>query len=102
MPNEIKIKDIGASFWVDYRKRHTKEVMLIDLVLLFSFLTGVFQFLYMVAVGTFPYNSFLAGFFAALGLFVSAGRSASPKQPSSDFSFQCLFIYLSLPPDASG
>ena len=35
--------------------------------------TGIAQFVYCLLVGTFPYNSFLAGFGSTVGQFVLAG-----------------------------
>lgn len=40
--------------------------------LLAVFLTGVFQFAYVILVGTFPFNSFLAGFLSCVTSFVLA------------------------------
>jgi len=40
----------------------------------FALATGVIQFLYMLLVGQFPFNSFLAGFLAAVGFFVFTGQ----------------------------
>ena len=37
-------------------------------------LTGIIQFVYVILAGTFPYNSFLAGFIASVGTFVLAGE----------------------------
>lgn len=47
---------------------------LIDYFLVFALATGVIQFLYMLLVGQFPFNSFLAGFLAAVGFFVFTGQ----------------------------
>eukprot|EP00466_Bigelowiella_natans_P015740 jgi/Bigna1/127357/aug1.4_g2065 len=68
-----KVQDIGTTFLAKYKEVHKdkKEVILIDMFLLFSFLTGVVQFIYLIIAGQFPYNSFCAGFFSALGVFVS-------------------------------
>ena len=71
-----KVTEIGQAFLAQYRKEHEnkKDVILMDIFLLFSFCTGVLQFLYLLIAGQFPYNSFLAGFFSTLGLFISTGR----------------------------
>lgn len=47
---------------------------LIDYFLVFALATGVIQFLYMLLVGQFPFNSFLAGFLGAVGFFVFTGQ----------------------------
>lgn len=46
---------------------------LIDAYLLCVMLTGIIQFVYVILAGTYPYNSFLAGFGASVGSFVLAG-----------------------------
>jgi oligosaccharyltransferase complex subunit epsilon len=43
---------------------------LIDHFLVFALLTGMIEFIYVLLVGQFPFNSFLAGFVAAVGFFV--------------------------------
>jgi hypothetical protein len=50
------------------------SIQLIDYFLVFAVLTGVAQFAYLLLVGQFPFNSFLAGFFAAVGFFVFTGQ----------------------------
>ena len=44
------------------------------------------QFLYMLCVGTFPFNSFLSGFFSSLGFFVLLG------EPSHLPSCSCITV----------
>ena len=39
------------------------------------------QFLYVFFVGSFPFNSFLSGFFCSLGFFVLMGRLPVSAQP---------------------
>lgn len=46
------------------------SLQLIDHFLAFALVTGLIQFLYVLLVGQFPYNSFLAGFVAAVGFFI--------------------------------
>lgn len=43
---------------------------IVDAFLVSSFMSAVVQFLYMMIVGTFPFNSFLAGFLSSVGFFV--------------------------------
>eukprot|EP00456_Euglypha_rotunda_P077837 TRINITY_DN7388_c0_g1_i2.p1 TRINITY_DN7388_c0_g1~~TRINITY_DN7388_c0_g1_i2.p1 ORF type:complete len:110 (-),score=7.54 TRINITY_DN7388_c0_g1_i2:86-415(-) len=58
----------------DGAKRYTNEtplkIQLIDRFIIFAFLTGVIQFLYVILVGQFPFNSFLAGFISSVGVFI--------------------------------
>jgi len=53
-----------------YVKNTPKRVQLVDAYLLYVVLTGVLQMLYCALVGTFPFNSFLAGFFSSVSCFV--------------------------------
>mmetsp|Transcript_27858 Transcript_27858/g.49178 ORF Transcript_27858/g.49178 Transcript_27858/m.49178 type:complete len:114 (-) Transcript_27858:457-798(-) len=68
-----QLSEIFADFTKKYKEVHAnkKEIILMDIFLFFSFCTGVLQFLYLLVAGTYPYNSFLAGFFSTLGVFVS-------------------------------
>ncbi len=55
------------------------------------------QLLYVALVGSFPFNSFLSGFFAALGTAVLTSKS-TPSNTFSLFSFSvCLRIQLTSP-----
>ncbi len=81
----VDVGSIASSFVKKYKETHSREVMLIDMVLVFTFATGVLQFLYMALVGTYPYNSFLAGFFSSLGLFISAACLRMQICDPSDF-----------------
>lgn len=49
-----------------------KTLDISDVYLLAILLTGVFQFIYVIIVGTFPFNSFLAGFLSCVTSFVLA------------------------------
>jgi hypothetical protein len=48
-------------------------LQVIDAFLVFYLLVGITQFLYCCIVGTFPFNSFLAGFISCVGMFVLTG-----------------------------
>lgn len=63
-------QEIASHFLSSYRKSTPKTVQLIDYFLAFALLTGIVQFVYILCVGQFPFNSFLAGFAAAVGFFV--------------------------------
>eukprot|EP00475_Leptophrys_vorax_P015579 TRINITY_DN2188_c0_g1_i1.p1 TRINITY_DN2188_c0_g1~~TRINITY_DN2188_c0_g1_i1.p1 ORF type:complete len:112 (-),score=26.44 TRINITY_DN2188_c0_g1_i1:42-377(-) len=52
-----------------YGEKTSKKVQLLDAYLLYVFITGVMQFIYMGLVGTFPFNSFLAGFLGCVACF---------------------------------
>lgn len=64
-------------FWHSYKKETPTSLKMIDCYLAYIMLTGIFQFVYMVLAGTFPYNAFLAGFISTVGSFVLAGKRDS-------------------------
>jgi oligosaccharyltransferase complex subunit epsilon len=53
-----------------YLQEAPAQVRLLDAFLGFSFATGLIQVMYMMLVGTFPFNSFLAGISSCAGVFV--------------------------------
>jgi hypothetical protein len=59
-------------FFQEYAKQPSK-IKLIDFYLSYILITGVIQFAYCLLVGTFPFNSFLAGFISTVGCFVMTG-----------------------------
>ncbi|GAM28785.1 hypothetical protein SAMD00019534_119610 [Acytostelium subglobosum LB1] len=61
---------IVSSFFENYKAATPKRLKIIDLFLVYNFLTGVFVFAYCCLVGTFPFNSFLAGFISCVGTFI--------------------------------
>ncbi len=67
---------ISSAFWASYTRSTDKHVKMIDVFMAFALVTALAQFLYCSLVGTFPFNSFLAGFGCALGAFVLAGSCA--------------------------
>lgn len=54
----------------DYEKSLTPRLKLIDIFLVFLVVLGVLQFVYVLLVGNFPFNGFLAGFILCVGQFV--------------------------------
>lgn len=67
------IFEIISIFISNYNDKTPKKIQLIDLFMVFSLLTAAVQFGYVCLVGTFPFNSFLAGFIACIGAFVLTG-----------------------------
>ncbi|KAI2667938.1 Dolichyl-diphosphooligosaccharide--protein glycosyltransferase subunit DAD1 [Labeo rohita] len=81
---------------------------MIDAYLLYILLTGVFQFLYCLLVGTFPFNSFLSGFISCVGSFILAVclriqinpqnkrdfLTVSPERAFADFLFAHTVLHL--------
>ena len=63
-----------SDLYKDYSNRTPKRLKLVDVYLAYIMATGIIQFLYCLLVGTFPFNSFLAGFISNVGSFVLAGK----------------------------
>jgi oligosaccharyltransferase complex subunit epsilon len=63
------LRDISVTLKQKYSQSPTK-LKVLDCFLVFAALTAAIQFLYAMTCGSFPFNSFLAGFFCALGFFV--------------------------------
>ncbi|KAK7500285.1 hypothetical protein BaRGS_00008508 [Batillaria attramentaria] len=68
MPESLR--SVIVKFYDEYMQTTPKKLKLIDAYLFYVVLTGVIQFAYCCLVGTFPFNSFLAGFISAVGTFV--------------------------------
>lgn len=63
-----------SKFIEEYCSSTSTKLKVVDAYLLYILLTGVFQFLYCLLVGTFPFNSFLSGFISCVGAFILAGQ----------------------------
>jgi len=63
---------IVSAFLDEYQKETPSLQKIIDVFLVYILLTGIIQFIYVVVVGTFPFNSFLSGFISTVGCFVLA------------------------------
>ncbi|XP_060761371.1 dolichyl-diphosphooligosaccharide--protein glycosyltransferase subunit dad1-like [Neoarius graeffei] len=59
-------------FLSEYTTGTPNKLKVIDAYLLYVLLTGAFEFLYCLLVGTFPFNSFLSGFISCVGSFILA------------------------------
>ncbi|CAN0263797.1 unnamed protein product [Pylaiella littoralis] len=64
------IGDVAKLLKSNYRETTPKRLRMLDMFLVFVFATGVLQFMYCMLVGSFPFNSFLAGFSSTVGAFV--------------------------------
>ncbi|TPX72156.1 dolichyl-diphosphooligosaccharide---protein glycotransferase [Spizellomyces sp. 'palustris'] len=89
-----------------YKKNTPQSLKLIDMYLVFVMLTGIIQFVYVLLAGTYPYNSFLAGFGASVGSFVLAAnlrmqvnpenkefKDTSTERAFADFAFASLLLF---------
>lgn len=62
--------EVVSKFFQEYNKNTSKRLKAIDAYLSYIFFTGVIQFAYCLLVGTFPFNSFLAGFISTVASFI--------------------------------
>ncbi|KAG5366750.1 Dolichyl-diphosphooligosaccharide--protein glycosyltransferase subunit dad-1 [Yarrowia sp. B02] len=71
----------------NYTKQSTPKLKLIDSFLAFLVVLGVFQFVFCLLVGNFPFNAFLGGFASTVGQFVltAALRIQTAKQNAKEF-----------------
>ena len=60
-----------------YSASTPQSLKILDAYMLFMMLTGITQFAYVLLVGTYPYNAFLAGFVSCVGAFCLAGTCPS-------------------------
>uniref|UniRef100_A0A8C2HXD7 Dolichyl-diphosphooligosaccharide--protein glycosyltransferase subunit DAD1 n=5 Tax=Cyprininae TaxID=2743694 RepID=A0A8C2HXD7_CYPCA len=110
-PAEImsnSVFSVISRFVEEYRSSTPNKLKMIDAYLLYILLTGVFQFLYCVLVGTFPFNSFLSGFISCVGSFILAVclriqinpqnkrdfLTVSPERAFADFLFAHTVLHL--------
>jgi len=83
-----KLTNVIVKFYDEYMQSTPKKLKIIDAYLVYVLLTGIFQFVYCCLVGTFPFNSFLAGFISTVGSFILAVclRLQSNPQNKAEFS----------------
>ncbi|EGC38893.1 dolichyl-diphosphooligosaccharide-protein glycotransferase [Dictyostelium purpureum] len=104
--SDLSFTGIVKSFFDSYSKTPQK-LKIIDLFLIYTFLTGVIVFGYCCLVGTFPFNSFLAAFISCVGCFVLAAclriqinpinnfnKTISPERAFTDFLLCNLILHL--------
>ncbi|XP_063716856.1 dolichyl-diphosphooligosaccharide--protein glycosyltransferase subunit DAD1-like [Symsagittifera roscoffensis] len=64
------LKDAVVSMWTEYDRGTSRKLKLIDCFLAYVLATGIIQFIYQLLVGSFPFNSFLAGFISTVATFI--------------------------------
>ncbi|KAI9274350.1 DAD/Ost2 [Phascolomyces articulosus] len=103
----MELTNALQKFVVAYKKDTPINLKIIDFYLAYIMLSGIFQFIYMLTVGTFPYNAFLAGFISAVGSFVLAVnlriqtngqnkdmfKTISPERSFADFVVCSLLLH---------
>ena len=72
--SSLSVFSVVKSFWDDYRAKTPQKLKLVDAYLAYIMITGIVQFAYCALVGTFPFNSFLAGFISCVASFVLGGK----------------------------
>ena len=65
----VSVSQILRSFLLSYKSTESR-VKLIDAFALFAITQAIVQVAYLLIAGSFPYNSFLSGFFCSVGQFV--------------------------------
>lgn len=73
MATTQEIKSTGyvlRDVWNAYNVAVPEPLKKIDVFLAYVLVIGIVQFIYGLSVGTFPFNSFLAGFLSCVGVFV--------------------------------
>jgi dolichyl-diphosphooligosaccharide---protein glycosyltransferase subunit DAD1/OST2 len=68
-----KLSTAATDLWKSYLHNTPNSLFIIDAFLVFLMYVGAVQFVYACLTGGYPFNSFLAGFSAAVGQFVLAG-----------------------------
>jgi oligosaccharyltransferase complex subunit epsilon len=71
-----RISTATNELWKSYRTNTPNSLLIIDAFLVFLMYIGAVQFVYACLTGGYPFNSFLAGFSAAVGQFVLTGNPA--------------------------
>ncbi|EDO34913.1 predicted protein [Nematostella vectensis] len=102
------LKDILVRFYDEYSQTTPQRLKIVDAYLGYIMFTGIIQFTYCCLVGTFPFNSFLAGFISSVGSFVlavclrvqsnpanySEFKGISPERAFGDFIFASIILHL--------
>lgn len=83
-----KLTNVINKFYRNYLTGTPSNLKIIDAYLLYVLLTGIIQFVYCLLVGTFPFNSFLAGFISTVASFVlgTSLRIQVNEQNKSEFA----------------
>ncbi|XP_075768069.1 dolichyl-diphosphooligosaccharide--protein glycosyltransferase subunit DAD1 [Pelodiscus sinensis] len=107
-PGGGSVSSVVRRFLAEYGSGTGSRLKVLDAYLLYVLLSGALQFGYCLGVGTFPFNSFLSGFIAAVGSFVLAVclriqinpqnkgefQGISPERAFADFLFASTILHL--------
>jgi len=106
--SQESIVTITQKFLGDYIAKTPQQLKIIDGYLTYILLTGIIQFVYVLLAGTFPFNSFLAGFISCVSSFVLGVnlrlqvnpenakdfKSIAPQRAFADFIFAHVILHL--------
>jgi len=106
--SQESIVTITQKFLGDYIAKTPQQLKIIDGYLTYILLTGIIQFVYVLLAGTFPFNSFLAGFISCVSSFVFGVnlrlqvnpenakdfKSIAPQRAFADFIFAHVILHL--------
>ncbi|KAL9651453.1 hypothetical protein ABK040_001400 [Willaertia magna] len=80
----------------NYSNKTSQRVKLIDQFIVLSILIAIIQFVYCQVVGTFPFNSMLAGFFCCICCMVFAVSLRKQVNNDTRFEFKSIVIEKSI------
>jgi oligosaccharyltransferase complex subunit epsilon len=83
--SKSEIAQVLSKVVSEYQKNKSKKLMMVDSLIVFALVSAIIQAVYMVLVGTFPFNSFLSGFFCHIGLFALAVSLRLQLSSSQEF-----------------
>jgi len=100
------LKEVVTKVVADYKSTSTVRTRLVDALCVYAAATAVVQLVYVILVGTFPFNSFLSSFICHVGLFalgVSLRLQLSPaniefkwvsdERAFAEFAFCALVLF---------
>jgi oligosaccharyltransferase complex subunit epsilon len=85
-PSNAPVKAVKESLLERFLQSYAKTpalCLILDAFLVFVMLTGIIQFVYMIIMGTYPYNAFLAGFATSCGMFCNAANFRIQVHPEN-------------------
>ncbi|KAF2132723.1 defender against death DAD protein [Dothidotthia symphoricarpi CBS 119687] len=88
--SNVDAQSILQGVWNNYTKKTSQRTKLLDTFMAFLVAVGVLQFLYVVIVGNFPFNAFLAGFSATVGQFVLTASLRMQTNPENKVEFESI------------
>lgn len=99
-----KFVDIKRNIENDYTKSSSIRTRMVDAFCMYAAATAFIQLLYVVLVGSYPFNSFLSSFICHIGLFALGVslrlqltspdfKSVSAERAYAEFSFCVLVLF---------